>query len=62
MQEWCHLKMLKHAGRGHSAMGIDGTTQGELAVLCPACPHPKINLPENWDICSDDMKYISAST
>jgi len=35
---------------------------GELAVLCPACPHPKINLPKNWDTCSEDMKYISAST
>ncbi|KAG1747926.1 uncharacterized protein EDB91DRAFT_1235827 [Suillus paluster] len=28
--------------------GIDATTQGECAVLCPACPHPGKNLPANW--------------
>jgi hypothetical protein len=25
------------------------TSQGELAIECPACPHPDRNLPLNWD-------------
>ena len=28
--------------------GVNGTSPGELALLCPACPHPNINLPANW--------------
>lgn len=56
MREWRFLKMLKRGGRGHDATGIAGTGPGELAVLCPACPHPDINLPDNWESCSDDMK------
>ncbi|KAG2743102.1 hypothetical protein P692DRAFT_201841926 [Suillus brevipes Sb2] len=34
--------------RGHDPKGIDATTQGECAVLCPACPHPGKNLLANW--------------
>lgn len=48
IREWRHLKMLKRSGRGHDPKGIDATTQGECAVLCPACPHPGKNLPANW--------------
>jgi hypothetical protein len=39
---------LKRAGRGQDPLGIEGTVQGELAVECPACPHPGRNLPDNW--------------
>ncbi|KAG6825043.1 hypothetical protein H0H92_005019, partial [Tricholoma furcatifolium] len=46
---WRHLQMLKRGGRGHDAQGALGTSQGELAVECPACPHPGRNLPDNWD-------------
>lgn len=49
MRQWRHLKMLKRAGRGHDARGVLGTRNGELAVLCSACPHPGINLPEGWE-------------
>jgi hypothetical protein len=56
MCEWQFLKMLKRGGRGHDATGVTGTRAGELAVLCPACPHLDINLPDNWELCSDDMK------
>ncbi|KAF8415032.1 hypothetical protein L210DRAFT_3658007 [Boletus edulis BED1] len=44
-REWRHLKMLKRAGRGHVAGGAASTHEGECAVLCPACPHPGINIP-----------------
>ncbi|KAG1726701.1 uncharacterized protein EDB91DRAFT_1330919 [Suillus paluster] len=48
IHEWRHLKMLKRSGRGHEASGIDGTAEGECAILCPACPHPGKNLPADW--------------
>lgn len=41
--------MLKRAGRGHDSAGVDNTVAGELAVDCPACPHPGKNLPLNWE-------------
>jgi hypothetical protein len=47
-REWAHLKMLKRAGRGHDPEGVNGTREGECAVLCPACPQPGKNLPDNW--------------
>ena len=40
---------LKRAGRGHDPQGISGTSQGELMVECPACPHPGRNLPSDWE-------------
>ena len=39
---------LKCTGREQDPLGVEGTTQGELAVECPACPHPGHNLPDNW--------------
>jgi hypothetical protein len=42
---WAHLKTLKRSGRGHDPAG---TKEGECAVLCPACPQPGMNLPDNW--------------
>lgn len=41
--------MLKRAGRGQDPAGASATGQGELAVECPACPHPGRNLPEGWE-------------
>jgi hypothetical protein len=40
--------MLKRGGRGHNYGGVDATEEGECAVLCPACPQPGKNLPEDW--------------
>ncbi|KAJ7429914.1 hypothetical protein B0H11DRAFT_2166673 [Mycena galericulata] len=48
VRQWRNIKMFKRAGRGHAASGIEGTADGELALLCPACPQPGINLPEGW--------------
>lgn len=41
--------MLKRMGRGHDPAGVDNTKEGACAVLCPACPHPGKNLPDDWD-------------
>ncbi|KAH9836221.1 uncharacterized protein C8Q71DRAFT_708478 [Rhodofomes roseus] len=45
---WSHLKMLKRGGRGHDPSGASGTSPGECAVECPACPQPEKNLPADW--------------
>ena len=48
VQEWCHLRMLQCSGRGHDSGGAEVTSEGECAVLCPACPQPGKNLPTGW--------------
>lgn len=56
--QWQHLKLLKWGGRGHDPAGVDATRPGELAVLCPSCPRPGINLPENWEDAPLGMKLV----
>ena len=56
--QWRHLKMLKRAGRAHDPTGVNGTKDGELAIRCPACPRPMVNLPENWQNVPDTLKYV----
>ncbi|PPQ82319.1 LOW QUALITY PROTEIN: hypothetical protein CVT25_008447 [Psilocybe cyanescens] len=46
------------AGRGHDVTGVAGTTPGGLAVKCPSCPHPGINLPADWETVSKEMKFL----
>ncbi|KAJ7733474.1 hypothetical protein B0H16DRAFT_1468065 [Mycena metata] len=53
-------KMLKRAGRGHDPTGTMGTAPGECALLCPACPQPGKNLPENWESIPESVKFIYA--
>ncbi|KAG5223526.1 CxC2 domain-containing protein [Salix suchowensis] len=49
MREWRHLLLLKRGGRCNDPAGPSGTAPGELALKCPACPHPNINLPMDWE-------------
>ena len=49
IMQWRHLKLLKWGGHAHDPAGAAATRPGELALLCPSCPHPGINLPENWE-------------
>jgi hypothetical protein len=44
-----HILMAKWAGRGHDPDGIVATKFGGLALDCPACPQPGINLPPDWE-------------
>ncbi|KAF8869326.1 hypothetical protein BD779DRAFT_1614547 [Infundibulicybe gibba] len=48
VREWRQIKLMKRMGRGHDASGVAGTAEGSCAVICPACPHPNKNLPEDW--------------
>ncbi|KZV60558.1 hypothetical protein PENSPDRAFT_593913, partial [Peniophora sp. CONT] len=41
--QYRHILALKRGGRGHDPRGIAKTAWGELAVICPACPHRGIN-------------------
>ncbi|KZT31986.1 hypothetical protein SISSUDRAFT_994515, partial [Sistotremastrum suecicum HHB10207 ss-3] len=43
-----HLQMLKRSGRAHDPAGVSATPNGAMALQCPACPHPEINLPPDW--------------
>jgi hypothetical protein len=49
IRQFRHIRMMKQAGRGNVVGGIASTEPGGLAVQCPACPHPGINLPEDWE-------------
>ncbi|KAG6809103.1 hypothetical protein H0H92_001589 [Tricholoma furcatifolium] len=55
---WRHLQMLKRGGRAHDVHGASGTSLGELAVDCPACPHPGRNLPENWEEAPPIIRWL----
>ncbi|KAG1857820.1 hypothetical protein F4604DRAFT_1882980 [Suillus subluteus] len=48
VRQWRHLKMLN---------GVDATSAGECAILCPVCPHPGKNLPEGWEDASHDIRW-----
>ncbi|KAH7905178.1 hypothetical protein BJ138DRAFT_1231765, partial [Hygrophoropsis aurantiaca] len=58
IREWRHLKMLKRAGRGHVEDGVDTTTAGQCAVLCPACPQPGKNLPDGWQDAPLEKRWL----
>jgi len=45
-RQWRDLTNRKRFGFGHD---LDRKTgNGDLALFCPACPQPGINLPNNW--------------
>lgn len=59
--QWRHLKLLKRGGRGNEPTGAAGTQHGELAIMCPSCPRPDINLPLGWQNAPPAMKYVALS-
>lgn len=54
--QWRHLKMLKWGGRSNDPSGVAGTGPGELAIRCPSCPYPSINLPQGWEDVPDNLR------
>ncbi|KAL4256459.1 CxC2-like cysteine cluster KDZ transposase-associated domain-containing protein, partial [Pleurotus pulmonarius] len=58
VREWRHVRLMKRFGRGHDSSGVAGTSKGECAVLCPACPHPGKNLPPDWERHGESKKWI----
>ncbi|TFK89216.1 hypothetical protein K466DRAFT_38375 [Polyporus arcularius HHB13444] len=53
-RQWRNLKMRKWAGFGHRAEAVG---PGDLAVRCPACPQPGVNLPDDWQTDPERWKY-----
>ncbi|KAF9065627.1 hypothetical protein BDP27DRAFT_1366228 [Rhodocollybia butyracea] len=43
---------------GHELDGVDAAAAGDLAIKCPACPHPDINLPSNWTKTSQEKSWV----
>ncbi|KAG1855591.1 hypothetical protein F4604DRAFT_1883229 [Suillus subluteus] len=60
MSEWRHLKALKQSGQGHNPADLEAMHEGELAVLCPACPQPGKNLPEDWQSAPPSEQWLYA--
>lgn len=49
-REWRWMKKLKWRGVGHTGAAVDSLGPGELAIFCPACPQPFVNLPNDWHL------------
>lgn len=49
IREWRNLKLFKRAGKGHDPDGLESVDEGECVVMCPACPQPGKNLPDDWE-------------
>ncbi|KAH7906735.1 hypothetical protein BJ138DRAFT_1219206 [Hygrophoropsis aurantiaca] len=60
VRQFRHLRSLKRSGRGHDPAGIEGTQEGQCAVICPACPQPGMNLPDGWENHSSSYQWLYA--
>jgi hypothetical protein len=49
---WRDISARIRAGYGHHPKKL--VTPGALAIFCPTCPQPGVNLPEDWR--EDDQK------
>ncbi len=55
---WDDMTNRKRAGFGHDKALASNPPPGSLALFCPACPQPGINLPPNWENEQDaEWKY-----
>ncbi|KAJ7754817.1 hypothetical protein B0H16DRAFT_1458854 [Mycena metata] len=57
-REFAHLLSLIRAGCAHRPEGVEATGPGELCVLCPVCPHPGVNIPDDWENVSEADKFL----
>jgi len=55
--QWRHLKMLKWAGSANIPDGVASTQPGDLAIRCPSCPRPNINLPVGWEDVPEEFRF-----
>ncbi|KAJ7475547.1 hypothetical protein B0H11DRAFT_2158492 [Mycena galericulata] len=58
VRQWREVKRMKRARRGHDAGGVRATKQGELALMCRACPQPGWNLPADWEKIDPLFRFI----
>ncbi|KAK6971667.1 CxC2 domain-containing protein [Favolaschia claudopus] len=57
-RQFAFLQRLMRAGRGHDERGVNGTREGECAVLCWACPHDGMNLPDGWRDVAAEFQFL----
>ncbi|KAJ7223218.1 hypothetical protein GGX14DRAFT_532116 [Mycena pura] len=48
----------QRGGRGYDPFGVWATASGELAIRCPVCPRPGVNLPENWENAPQEDRFL----
>ncbi|KAF8460869.1 hypothetical protein DFH94DRAFT_603240, partial [Russula ochroleuca] len=36
---------------------IEGTKPGQCTVECPVCPHPRRNVPLDWNMAPENIKW-----
>ncbi|KAF8256537.1 hypothetical protein EI94DRAFT_1711089 [Lactarius quietus] len=54
-RQWRDLRNRMQSGLGHQDDdGIDGS----MAIFCPACPQPGINLPDDWKIRYNEYGFM----
>ncbi|KAI0338536.1 hypothetical protein BDW22DRAFT_1459835, partial [Trametopsis cervina] len=55
IRQWRHLKTRRITGVTHDGYRAD--VKGQMALFCPACPQPNINLPTHWENDPERWKY-----
>ncbi|KAJ7841673.1 hypothetical protein B0H13DRAFT_2365584 [Mycena leptocephala] len=58
VRQFSFLKRAKRAGRAHNIKGLSATKNGACVVLCWACPHDGINLPEGWRDVAPEFRFL----
>lgn len=53
-RQWNDLLLRKRFGYGHAE--DPSPTKAGLALFCPACPQPGINLPDTW---INEPRYVT---
>ncbi|KAL0568911.1 hypothetical protein V5O48_013067 [Marasmius crinis-equi] len=49
IRQWRHCKMIMRSGFAqYDCSRIDEEPEGAMTIRCPSCPHPGINLDDNW--------------
>ncbi|KAE9406963.1 hypothetical protein BT96DRAFT_954569 [Gymnopus androsaceus JB14] len=63
LNQWRHLHMLKQGGRVHdpNPRCIKETKAAELAIKCPSCPRPGINLPKIYLNAPPEDQFLDRS-
>ncbi|KAG6849956.1 hypothetical protein C0991_010898, partial [Blastosporella zonata] len=56
-RSWRWLKKIKWAGFPHTGKSFMDPEPGELAIFCPTCPQPGINLPTDWEDDPETWKF-----
>ncbi|KAF8135325.1 hypothetical protein K438DRAFT_1786899 [Mycena galopus ATCC 62051] len=58
VRQWREVKRMKRFKRGHEDRRVCGTKQGELALMCRACPQVGWNLPDRWEKIETLFRFI----